>query len=154
MLKELSSSQLLEYRKILKIVLDGLDKAYSVRQGLLDYNSASKYEHAQYDSLYDPEPYYHLKLFDKAIGIVRLYNPREWSVDDPEKKYFHFGIRVYNFSLYEDFNLSVKRTREYSTYGDFLDINDCLEYFYKFLKQIFIKVINVPQSDFYKWEIF
>lgn len=154
MLRELKTSQILEYRKLLKTVLDGLDSAYQIRQGLIEYNSASKYEYAKYDSLNDPEPYYHLKLFDKAVGIVRLYSNREWSVDDPEKKYFHFGIRIYNFTPFEDFNLSVKRTREYSTYGDFLNINDCLEYFYKFVKQLFIEVLKVPQPDFYKWEIF
>lgn len=154
MVRELKSSQILEYKKLLKIVLDGLDSAFKVRQGLLDYNSASKYEHAQYDSLNDPEPYYHIKLFDKAIGIVRLYNSREWFIDDPEQKYFHFGIRCYNFIPFEDFDLKIKRNREYSTYGDFLDINDCLEYMYKFSKQLFIDVLKVPQPDFYKWEIF
>lgn len=154
MLRELKSSQILEYKKLLKTVLDGLDSASKIRQGLIEYDSASKYEYAQYDSLNDPEPYYHIKLFDKAIGIVRLYNCREWSVDDPEKKYFHFGIRCYNFNPFEDFNLSVKRTREYSTYGDFLDISDCLEYLYKFAKQLFIDVLKVSQPDFYKWEIY
>lgn len=154
MIRELKSSQILEYKKLLKTVLDGLDSAYQARQGLIEYNSASKYEYAKYDSLNDPETYYHVKLFDKAIGIVRLFNSREWSVNDPEQKYFHFGIRCYNFSPFEDFGLSVKRTRDYSTYGDFLDINDCLEYVYKFLKQLFIDVLKVPQPDFYKWEIF
>lgn len=154
MLRELSSSQILEYKKILKTVLTGLDSAFKARQGLIEYNSASQYEHAKYDSLHDPEPYYHLKLFDKAVGIVRLYNSREWSVKDEDKQYFHFAVRCYNFRPYEDFNLPIKTTREYATYGDFLDINDCLDYFYKFTKQLFINVLNITQPDFYKWEIF
>lgn len=154
MLRELKTSQILEYKKLLKTVLDGLDSAFKIRQGLIEYDSASKYEFAQYDSLNDPEPYYNLKLFDKAIGIVRLYNNREWFKDDPEKKYFHFALRTYNFSPFEDFNLPVRRTREYSTYGDFLDLSDSLEYFYKFSKQLFIDVLKIPQPDFYKWEIF
>lgn len=154
MLKELSSSQLLEYKKILQTVLNGIDSACSARSKLLDYNSASKYEHAKYDSLNDPEPYYHIKLFDKAIGLVRLYNSREWSKNDPEKKYFHFGIRCYNFSPFEDFNLPVKRNREYYTYGDFLDISDCLDYFYKFTKQLFIDFMKIKQPEFYNLEIY
>lgn len=147
MLRELSSSQLLEYKKLLKTVLDGLDSASKIRAGLLEYDSVSKYEYAKYDSLNDPEPYYHIKLFDKAVGIVRLYTSREWFSDDPEKKYFHFAIRLYNFSPYETFNLQVKNCREYSTYGDFQDLEDCLPYFYKFVKQLFYscKVIKQPE---------
>ena len=97
MVRELKTSQIMEYRKLLKVVLDGLDSAFKVRQGLIEYNSATKYEFAKYDSNNDPEPYYHIKLFDKAIGIVRLYNFRDWFKDDPEQKYFHFAIRCYNF---------------------------------------------------------
>lgn len=73
---------------MLKIILDGLDSAYQLRQGLIELDSVSKYEKAKYDSLNDPEPFYHLKLFDKAIGIVRLYSSREWLIDDPEKNIF------------------------------------------------------------------
>lgn len=154
MLQELKSSQLLEYKKLLKTVLDGLDSAYKVRHSLIEFDSVSKYEHASYDSLHDPEPYYHIKLFDKAVGIVRLYTSKEWTVEDPEKRYFHFAIRCYNFSPYETFKLCCKNCRDYSTYGDFQDLDDVLPIFYKFVKQLFYSVSVINQEELLALDIY
>lgn len=151
---ELKTSQIAEYRKLLKTVLDGLDSAYKIRQGLIEYDSATKLEYARYDSLNDPEPYYHIKLFDKAIGIVRLYNVRDWSIDDPEKKYFHFTIRIYNFRPSSYFNLSVKSCYSHSDYGEFLDISDCMKYFYNFTCDLIASTFKLDQNLFKEVEIF
>lgn len=148
MLRELKTSQINEYRKLLRTVLDGLDTASKVRSHLIDFDSASKMEIARCDSLNDPEPFYHLKLFDKAIGIVRLYDSREWSNNDPDKKYFHFAIRCYNFCPTETYKLRSKLCRSYSTYGDFLDIADALPYFNKFINDLMYK-INVTDFNSY-----
>lgn len=143
MLKELKTSQLLEYKKLLTTVLDGIDSAVKIRQGLIEYDSVSKYEYAKYDSLNDPEPYYHLKLFDKAIGIVRLYNKREWTIDDDESKYFHFAIRCYNFHFTSYSNLTIKRTSEYTQVSEWLSIEDCIPYFYELCKKMFVEVFKI-----------
>lgn len=143
MLKELRTSQLLEYKKLLNTVLSGIDSAISIRQGLIEYDSVSKYEYAKYDSLNDPEPYYHIKLFDKAIGIVRLYNKRDWLVDDKESKYFHFAIRCYNWYPTKNFDLKVRTTDNYATYGDFLHIDDVIKYFYEFSKQLIVSEFKI-----------
>lgn len=136
MIKELSSSQLKEYKKMLKTILEGIDSAIGIRSGLIEYNSANKYMIAQHDSLNDPEPYYHFKLFDKAIGIVRLYTKNVQFTDDPEQKNFHFAIRCYNFNPDKDFNLPLRHTIEHDTYGDFKSFEDIFPYFFRFSKQL------------------
>ena len=143
MLKELKTSQLIEYKKLLKTVLEGIDSAVRQRASLLEYDSVSKYEHAKYDSLNDPEPYYHIKLFDKAIGIVRLYNSRDWNVEDVDKKYFHFAIRCYNYYPTSFLDLPLKRSSEYVTIGDFLAIDDCIPYMYELSKKLFIEQFKI-----------
>lgn len=140
MIKELKTSQLLEYKKLLKTVLDGIDSAIELRKGLLDMDSANKYELALHDSYNDPEPFYHVKLFDKAIGIVRLYTKNTQFADDPEQKNFHFAIRCYNFDPDEDFNLPMKHTIEHNTYGDFKTFDEILPIFFNMCSQLFIKV--------------
>ena len=151
MLQELKTRQILEYRKLLKTVLDGLDSAYKVRKGLLDYDSVSKIEYARYDSYNDPEPYYHIKLFDMAIGIVRLYEKRQWTIEDDESKYFHFTIRCYNFRPTKNINIQIARsTRETTDYGEFLEISDCMRYFYDFTKELIIKKFELPTNLFYE----
>lgn len=140
MMKELKTSQLIEYKKLLKTVLDGIDSAIEIRKSLIDFDSANKYQYALYDSFQDPEPYYHIKLFDKAIGIVRLYTKQVQFTDDPEQKNFHFAIRCYNFDPSKDFNLPVKATLDYKTYGDFPDIIHTLPYFFEFEHQLEDKV--------------
>lgn len=154
MILELKTSQINEYRKLLKTVLDGLDSAYRIRQHLIEYDSTSKLEFARYDSLNDPEPYYHIKLFDKAIGIVRLYNPRDWSIEDDEKQYFHFTIRIYNFRPVTRFNLSVRPYQNYSDYGEFLDISDTMRYFYNFSCELIISCFHLETNLFKEVEIF
>lgn len=151
MLQELKTRQLLEYKKLLKTVLEGLDSAYKVRQGLLEYDSVSKIEYARYDSYNDPEPYYHIKLFDMAIGIVRIYEHRQWIIEDDEGKYFHFTIRCYNFRPTKNINIQIARsTRETTDYGEFLEISDCIRYFYDFTKELIIKKFELPTNLFYE----
>lgn len=151
MLQELKTRQILEYKKLLKIVLDGLDSASKVRQGLLEYDSVSKFEYARFDSYNDPEPYYHIKLFDMAIGIVRIYEKRQWVIEDDEGKYFHFTIRCYNFRPTSNSNIQIVRsTRETTDYGEFLEISDCMRYFYDFTKELIIKKFDFPTNLFYE----
>lgn len=154
MLKELRSSQLIQYKKLLKTVLEGIDSAISIRQGLIEYDSASQYEKAVYDCNNDPEPYYHLKMFDMAIGLIRLYNPREWSIDDPDEKYFHFTIRLYNFVPKYTYKLKIKTYVNYSDYGEFLDLNDCMSYMFRFIVQMFSKRLKSAQDSLFLGDIF
>lgn len=147
MMNELKSSQLIQYKKLLKTVIDGIEAAIVARSGLIEYDSVTKYEKALYDCNQDPEPYYHLKMFDKAVGIVRLYYPREWFSEDPDQKYYHFAIRCYNFTPSENFNLKVTPCLNYSTYGDFQDINDCFRYFYSFCKELIGIKVPLYQRD-------
>lgn len=154
MVRELKTSQIAEYRKLLKTVLDGLDSAYKLRQGLIEYDSVNKLELAKYDSFNDPEPFYHLKLFDKGIGIIRLYNKRDWTIEDEESKYFHFTIRCYNFRPDSYFNIKVKMHDEFNDYGEFLDISDCMPYFCKFSTSLIAKTYNINLNLFDSVDIF
>lgn len=152
MLKELRTSQLIEYKKLLNTVLNGIDSAINIRQGLIEYDSASKFEKAQYDCMNDPEPYYHIKLFDCAIGIVRLYSPIQWSISDPDKNYYHFTIRIYNFIPSKRYNLKVKPSIDYSDYGEFLSIEDSIKYLFRFCLQLFHDKLNVNQETLFASE--
>lgn len=147
MIKELRTSQLIEYKKLLETVLDGIDSAIDIRKSLLEFDSVSKREIAYRDSLNDPEPYYHIKLFDKAIGIVRLYTKNVQFADDPEQKNFHFALRCYNFDPREDFNLPMRHTIEHNTYGDFKSFDDIMPYFFEFAKQLREKVLCELQPE-------
>lgn len=152
MLRELRTSQLLEYKKLLNTVLTGIDSAINIRQGLIEYDSASKFEKAQYDCMNDPEPYYHIKLFDCGIGIVRYYSPIQWSIDDPDKKYYHFTIRIYNFTPKKRYDLKIKPCANYSDYGEWCSIEDLLPYFFKFVLQLFHWKLNINQDYLFDFE--
>lgn len=154
MLMELKTRQIDEYRKLLKTVLDGLDSASRLRHSLIELDSVSKYEQMKFDSMNDPEPFYHLKLFDKGIGICRMYSTRQYFVDDPDNKYYHFTIRIYNFVPNETHKLNYKRYRDHIDYGDFLDITDALKYFRSFCNQLISVVAEIPQYELMPIEIF
>lgn len=154
MVRELSSSQLLNYKKLLQTVLNGIDSAISVRSHLIDYDSVSKYEHDKIDSLNDPEPYYHFKMFDVGIGIIRRYYPRDWLIEDNEQRYFHFTIRIYNFSPSDSFNLKIVHFAHYSDYGEWLSIDDSLPFLFRFVVDFFVKKYKLQKSLFYEEDIF
>ena len=60
MVRELKTSQIAEYRKLLKTVLDGLDSAYKLRQGLIEYDSVNKLELAKYYYVHSQNVYQYL----------------------------------------------------------------------------------------------
>lgn len=153
-LHELKTTQLMEYKKLLKTVLKGIDSAIALRASLIECDSVSQLDFQKYDSFHDPEKYYHLKLFDKGISICRLYNSSDWFVDDPEKKYFHFCIRCYNFTPNEKYKLPIKLHPNYSDYGDFCDIDDSLKYFHSFCYELTSKVSKILQKNLIGMEIF
>lgn len=136
MIKELRTSQLLDYRKMLNSILSGIDSALAHRSRLIEYDSITSLEIDKSDSLNDPEPFYHIKLFDKGVSIVRLYDSKQWFASDPDKCYFHFTIRVYNFVPYDTYKLQFKRYRSHVDIGDFLSLDDCLKYFSKIVFQL------------------
>lgn len=152
MIKELKTSQLLEYRKMLNTMLQGIDVSLSYRQKLIEYDSVTSYELDKYDSFNDPERFYHIKIFDKGISIIRLYDSKSWFSVDPDKKYFHFAIRIYNFVPNDTYKLSFKRYRLHVDFGDFQDISDSLKYFSKFVNQLLISELGL--SPLLELEIF
>ena len=127
MLKELRTSQLMEYKKLLKRVLDGIDSAIEVRRSLIQYDSVNQYEIAKYDANHDPEQFYHLKLFDMGVSICRLYDSKRWFRDDPDKCEFHFCIRCYKYEPKEKYKLDYKRYSDYVDIGDFDSIDSALK---------------------------
>lgn len=146
MLKEFKTSQLLSYKKMLTDILDGVNSAINIRHKLIEYDSVSKMEYAKYDSLQDPELYYHIKLFDKAIGLVRLYETKDFFNEDPQKEKFHFAVRCYNFIPTNDRFVPMKHTINYDTYGDFETINEALRLFYFFSNELLSEVTCLPQK--------
>lgn len=138
MIKELKTSQLLDYKKMLTTILQGIDSSLAYRNKLIEYDSVTSYELDKFDSLQDPERYYHIKIFDKGVSIIRLYDSKTWFSSDPDKKYFHFAIRIYNFVPSDTYKLSFKRYRLHVDVGDFQDISDSLKYFAKFVNQLLI----------------
>lgn len=155
MIKDFKTSQLIEYRKMLKIMYDGFSSAIQKRATLIDdTRSLSDYEHSVIDSFQDPEYYYSIKFLDKAITIVRLYNCREWFHEDEDHKYFHFAIRCYNFKPNDRFGLDFNRYADHTDYGDFQDINDTWKYIRVFANELICEVGKIVQSELIPMDIF
>lgn len=152
MIKELKTSQLLDYRKMLNTILQGIDSSLAYRHKLIEYDSVTSYELDKYDSFNDPERYYHIKIFEKGVSIIRLYDSASWFSADPDKKYFHFAIRFYNYFPSDVYNLHFKRYRLHVDIGDFQDISDSLKYFAKFVNQLLISELGL--SPLLELEIF
>lgn len=126
MIKELKTSQLIQMKKLSQQLYEMFDSALAYRKTLIEKQSTSEYEHAQFDSMRDPESYYHFKLFDKAVSIVRIYDKRDWFRKDDEDE-FHFTICCYGFN--PNFNIQSRSYSDKHFYGDFKSIESCIKYF-------------------------
>lgn len=127
MLKELKTSKLMEMRKIAKVLYEDLDSALSYRATLLsDTSTLSRLEVAKHERLRDPESYYHFKLFDKAVSIVRLYNKQSWI--SHENNNFHFSVRCHGFTP-SIVDMNKRISNSYIDCGDFDSIENCFPYF-------------------------
>lgn len=134
MIKEFKSSQLIELKKLSKTIYDMAESALAYRAKLFEHVGTTQYEIQKYESLRDPESFYHFKLFDKAVSIIRLYSNRDWLNEDEEKNKFHFAICCYNFK--PSISLKYREYQDHIVYGDFETIDECIKYFISAIIQI------------------
>lgn len=126
-MKEFRTSNLMELKKLAKSIYDICDKALISRTKLIEQVGTTEYEFQKQQSLSDPESYFHFKLFDKGVSIIRLYSPTGWFRIDEERKDFHFAVRCYGFN--PSFKLEQRAYSQYIDYGDFETIKKAMPYF-------------------------
>lgn len=141
MMRDFKTSQLLELRKLSKQIYDMCDFAAKVRARLIEQKGTCEFEYDKRNSLADPESYYHFKLFDKGVSIIRLYSKAGWFRIDEENKNFHFAIRCYNFQ--PSLKLESTYHGSYTDYGDFEKIDECMKYFITAIVQITDTEFNI-----------
>ena len=126
-MKDFKSSQLIELRKISKQLYEAFDSALAYRSSLLEHVGTTEYEMQKKAALSDPETYYHFKLFDKGVSIIRLYHKSQWDrIEDVND--FHFAIKTFDFD--PKFNISHRVSGNNNhIYGDFSSIDACIKYF-------------------------
>lgn len=140
MIKELKTSQLIQMKKMSQQLYEMFDSALAYRNTLIEKQSTSEYEHAKYDSLRDSESYYHFKLFDKAVSIIRLYDKRDW-IRKEDADGFHFSICCYGFN--PEFKIKNRQYSDKWFYGDFKTIDASIKYFIAACVYITDKTYNI-----------
>lgn len=155
MFHEFRSIQLLEFRKMLHTMCDAFDFVCKKRESLLEFTSStSKYEIAKHEVYYVPENYYHYQLFDKEVCIIRMLNPKDWLVEDPEQKYFHFALCCIGFIPSNFYGLTFRRYSDHINIGDWICIDDMLKMFHKFCNDLIYDVAGIKVVEQHELELF